>query len=74
MPRELVLPACTELEMVQAENRIYIKFAGRYIVTLTTGMRKYVRGLDVVSVNKATCWAWGFDQGRYCDNYEVEKR
>ena len=68
------LPAGFELEMSAIENRIYIKdTTGKYIVTRTTGMRKYVREMDRISINRATRWVQAFMNGSYSDNYEVER-
>lgn len=54
-----------------ANNEIYIKSNGRYVVTKETGQRTYVKGLDEKSFQSARTFAWSFHDGNDRE-YELE--
>jgi hypothetical protein len=65
------LPVGCEIEATN--DRLYLKFDGLYVVTKQTGQRKYIRGTDPVSVQRATRWAWQFAYGSHTE-YETSSQ
>lgn len=70
--KEKELPNGCTLEVDEADNKIYIKFDGAYVVTQATGQRKWFRGMYAPDQKRACNWAWRFAEG-YHDGYEVAR-
>lgn len=65
------LPDGFRLLSMPHENRIYITFRGRMVVTKETGSPRFFKGMDEATRIRAHKWIYSFCDG-YQDKYQVE--